>query len=781
MRPAHSLARSDFLILTENAEGRRIQKICDDGTGKVALCQVDPCFSQSHSMDITGNFSLDVECREITTRREFDAAARLNCYHYRRLNLWGVSHTLILQLKGHWEPLTDDGVIGYITLNSAPLLTRPRDELIGWDKKGRLENIDRIVRIARVVVHPEFRGLGVGRALVRAGVAYAASHWNVMGKKPWLIEAVAEMSKFHPLFESAGMVRYGSTVGRSQVLITPADQLDHVMGAGHWRASLDRMRMTASSPKPYYALCLNGFSPAGHRNRHPDHDQCDAKVGRDPKGRGSSAPPPVIRFDSVTLAYGQGANPLLPGTSAAERTGSHTPMARLALHDSFCLAERMVEEIAAYHTGGTMHSWRKACKDAHAEDTVHQWTEVGKMVKHLETKLVACVSTLRQVADEADTITAEVASASHRADVARQRAVAAVDNLADALDASIEQVLGAPPRSTRTWGTLSQARTWVADLRRSIVSPGASSREKEIAQAFGIDLRTREHVVLHGFNLDVLPGQVVLLIGASGSGKTSLLNILSGASSVTVTAGRVLPGNVQSVVGTLDLDFPPDVPVIDLVGGSTREACQVLNVAGISEAKVYVRRRDELSHGQRYRVAAAILAASGKAVWIADEFCAFLDPLTATVVSRGLARLARQMGVTLIVAVADGSRVADGLRPDVTVRLSYGGRPIPDPQLQYWKHSHDWRSRLDATAVAAARSDKSAVSAALRAHDLVYYRLTTEHALSQRGVGGERDESAIEGRVADSLSLVTCGKWTPTTTRRQVLMRARLWRDLHGQ
>src|SRR5438874_5729494 len=47
--------------------------------------------------------------------------------------------------------------------------------------------------------------------------------------------------------------------------------------------------------------------------------------------------------------------------------------------------------------------------------------------------------------------------------------------------------------------------------------------------------------VLEEFDLDVTPGEFLVLLGASGSGKTTALRILSGL--VTATGGRVLIGD----------------------------------------------------------------------------------------------------------------------------------------------------------------------------------------------------------------------------------------------
>jgi ABC-type ATPase with predicted acetyltransferase domain len=111
-------------------------------------------------------------------------------------------------------------------------------------------------------------------------------------------------------------------------------------------------------------------------------------------------------------------------------------------------------------------------------------------------------------------------------------------------------------------------------------------------------------------------------------------------------------------------------PLINSLGHIPFEhALFALNVSGLAEAHLYVRRFRELSNGQRYRAMVARLIASGASVWVADEFCATLDPTTANIVCRNLRRCAKRFGVTVIVAAANWSEFIHELRPDLIVHL----------------------------------------------------------------------------------------------------------------
>jgi len=68
-------------------------------------------------------------------------------------------------------------------------------------RRAALRRLNREIEcISRVVVHPMYRGLGLGTALVRHALATADTP---------LVEALAAMGRIHPLFEKAGMNTFG--------------------------------------------------------------------------------------------------------------------------------------------------------------------------------------------------------------------------------------------------------------------------------------------------------------------------------------------------------------------------------------------------------------------------------------------------------------------------------------------------------------------------------------------------------------------------------------------
>jgi ABC-type ATPase with predicted acetyltransferase domain len=191
--------------------------------------------------------------------------------------------------------------------------------------------------------------------------------------------------------------------------------------------------------------------------------------------------------------------------------------------------------------------------------------------------------------------------------------------------------------------------------RKFNTSVERSARVLEIAESFGLGLSDKEFVVYDGLTIDVKPADVVYITGQSGSGKSLLLRDLS--SQMTAAGLKVADLN------KIELE---ERPVVELLGKSTNEALDLLAKAGISDAWIYIRKPSELSDGQRYRLKLAMLMDSDADVWIADEFGAVLDRVTARVVAFSMQKVSRRAGKTFMVATTHDDMVAE-LAPDLTI------------------------------------------------------------------------------------------------------------------
>lgn len=166
-----------------------------------------------------------------------------------------------------------------------------------------------------------------------------------------------------------------------------------------------------------------------------------------------------------------------------------------------------------------------------------------------------------------------------------------------------------------------------------------SQRVLECAESFGLGLKDQEFVIYDHMCIDVRQGDVVYITGQSGSGKSLLLR---GIAEEMVKEGLNLK-NIDEI--TFD-----DVPLIDQVGKDTNDAIRLLSLAGLNDAYLFVRKPSELSDGQKYRFRIAKMIEQDYQVWVADEFGAVLDRITAKAIAFNLQKYARKVGATLIVA-----------------------------------------------------------------------------------------------------------------------------------
>jgi len=155
--------------------------------------------------------------------------------------------------------------------------------------------------------------------------------------------------------------------------------------------------------------------------------------------------------------------------------------------------------------------------------------------------------------------------------------------------------------------------------------------------------------VFSGFSLEVDKGEVVALVGPSGSGKSSVIACILGelvpASGSVRVAGRMIAGRPgrerarvrRDVIGAAhqdaallpELNVEENVAIVDLLEGVPRSTALERARRGLSEVglgEFAGRRVDELSGGEAQRVAMArALGRASVELLVADEPTASLD------------------------------------------------------------------------------------------------------------------------------------------------------------
>jgi lipoprotein-releasing system ATP-binding protein len=179
--------------------------------------------------------------------------------------------------------------------------------------------------------------------------------------------------------------------------------------------------------------------------------------------------------------------------------------------------------------------------------------------------------------------------------------------------------------------------------------------------------------VIKGVDLAIMPGEIVALIGPSGSGKSSLLHaagLLEGIQGGRVELAGVdatdLADGPRTALRRSSLGFVyqfhhllPEFSAIDNVAlpqqiagvsltNALERAGSLLDLMGLSERKTH--QPGQLSGGEQQRVAIARALANKPALLIADEPTGNLDPVTSNFVFETFKTATREEGTAALVA-----------------------------------------------------------------------------------------------------------------------------------
>ena len=185
-----------------------------------------------------------------------------------------------------------------------------------------------------------------------------------------------------------------------------------------------------------------------------------------------------------------------------------------------------------------------------------------------------------------------------------------------------------------------------------------------------------EVLALQGLELSIAKGELMAIIGNSGSGKSTFLNMIGGldrpsAGKLIVdgkdlfklspqelveykrdTVGFVWQNNARNLVPYLTAIQNIQMPMMFGDGRKRRErALELLELVGMSQKKNH--RLEQLSGGEQQRIAIAIALANNPKILLADEPTGSVDAKTGNYLLDVFRELNKNMGLTVVIVTHD--------------------------------------------------------------------------------------------------------------------------------
>ena len=550
---------------------------------------VTPAFVADDHIRI-GKDPIELQIREIVSPSDLRGLEYLEQFHYKTnktlahttlpfktksdtLSLGGRRAILFaaIKLSEHWLPA------GYIDLQMPLMMCKPRHQLFDhpfrhstrsiawdhWDPDAMKKYLNTIVRIARIVVAPELRGLGITRRIIRAATAFASARWHIGGMRPIFMEISAEMLSHIDFVSSCGFRFIGHTEGNLNRVLKDLQQMSRSPAGDFGIMSLQRK----------YFRALGDFCATMH------------------------------------ITFEEGLEYLRTKLQAPDR--AVTPA---------------------------------------------EWAVLRSVIRNPIPYFLCPLDS------------------------------SATTYLREAQKRFPPDTAPLSPTTTFAARTVS-IRLSRLSIRATYTIPETKST-KIIMNAFGLTGDTVSSDIVQELAMTASNGNIILVVGSSGSGKSLLLRALDPDKTLDGNLSVTRHGSLNYSAGWLR-PLRDDIPVFEALAEhhTPSKAFIALSRVGLSEALAFIKPFWMLSRGQQYRAMIAELLLRDEEVWLLDEFCSDLDPLTAKIVAHNLRKQIIATGRVAIIAAANHAHYLDALRPSRVLLLRSGDAPT-------WLHFKDYRNEF---------------------------------------------------------------------------------------
>lgn len=551
-----------------------------------------PLFSVDETVSI-GKEKYDLRIREINSEADMRALEFLEQFHYKTNNslsekaqedsksaaasVGGRRAVLYASIKigERWLPA------GYIDLQMPLMMCKPRHELFShpfehpnrairwdrWDQHAMKDYLNTIVRIGRIVVSPELRGLGITRRIIKAAKSFSAERWHIGGMRPIFMEISAEMLSHIDFVTSSGFKFVGKTEGNITRVLKDMQSMARAPGGEFGMMSLQR--------KYFRAL----------------EDYCKTLQISFDEG-----------LEALRRKIEQNQDALTTGEWAILRSVIRNPIPYF-----LCPLDDYSAE------------YLRAALKAHppVED-----------------------------------------AATNRSEFSAKSTQISIENLS---------------------------------IRASYRIPETRST-KIIMDAFGLKGDTVYADIVQNVSVKASNGNIIFVVGTSGSGKSVFLNALDPDKTLDGNLMVKRAGSQKYSAGWLR-PLRDDIPVFEALAEkfTPDKAFIALSRVGLSEALAFIKPFWMLSRGQQYRAMIADLLLRDEEVWLLDEFCSDLDPITAKIVAHNLRKQIIATGRIAFIAAANHTHYLDALRPTKVLMLRSGDEPA---WLSYKEYQNEFLDQV---------------------------------------------------------------------------------------